>query len=131
MEEGIKKTCTDASLRSVDKITKVMLDIFQHLEENRCLLSVILDYLVLLAKNNIDPEQHVRRRTLRLRHIITSLVIEGVKKGELKTVNIKTTGELFYSFIEAAIFRLAVLKKETTGDLRNTAIFAANELAVT
>jgi len=130
VEEDIQGIRRDASLGSVEKITKVLLDIFRHLEENRRLLSVLLDYLLFLSKSNADPEQRVRRRTLRVRHILVSMVIEGIKSGELKAVNIKTSNDYLYSLIEAAIFRLVILQRKTVGDLRKTATFAVKQLAV-
>jgi len=88
---------------------------------------VILDYLLHLSKNTGDPGKPVRRRTLRLRHILSSLVIEGIKTGRLKPVNVKTADDYLYSFIEAAIFRMAVLQQETVGGLRETALFAVKQ----
>jgi AcrR family transcriptional regulator len=127
-DSDIKAIRSDASLNSVEKITKVLLDIFTLLEGNRRLLSVILDYLLHIA-GSLNPEQRIRRRTLKLRHILASLVIEGVKSGELKSINIKTANEYLYSLIEAAIFRLVVLQEKTVGDLRKTAIFAVKQFA--
>ena len=129
VEEDIRTILADTSLGSVEKITKVLLDIFRQLEENRRLLSVILEYLLHLPKNSSEPEQRVRRRTLRLRHILASMVIGGVKSGELKPVNVKTADDYLYSLIEAAIFRLVVLQRKTVGDLRKTAVFAVRQFA--
>jgi AcrR family transcriptional regulator len=131
IEEGIQRIRRDASLDSVEKITRVLTDIFRHLEEHRRLLAVLLDYLLYLSKSNIDPEQRVRRRTFKLRHILTTLVIEGIKSGELKAVNIKTTNDYFYSLVEAAVLRLVIFQRKTVGDLRKTAAFAVKQLAVT
>jgi len=130
VEEDIQLIRSDPSIDSVEKITNILLDIFMRLEENRKLLSVVLDYLLHLSKNNADPEQRIRRRTLRLRRILASLVIEGIKKGDLKPVNIKTTGEYLYSIIESAIFRLVILKQNNAGDLRSTAVFAVKQLGI-
>ena len=124
----IKAIRSDASLNSVEKITKVLLDIFTLLERNHRLLSVILDYL-LHVTGSLNPEQRINRRTLKLRHILASLIIEGVKSGELKPLNIKTANEYLYSLIETAIFRLVVLQKKTVGDLRKTASFAVKQFA--
>jgi AcrR family transcriptional regulator len=129
IDSGINLIRSDASLGSVEKITGVLLDIFKHLEENRRLLSVILDYLLHLSKKNTNPEQRVHRRILKLRHILASLVIEGIKSGELKTVNIKLMDDYLYSFVEAAIFRLVILQKETLDDLRKTVTFAVKQFA--
>jgi len=127
--EDIKTVRSDASLNSVEKITKVILNIFTLLEGNRRLLSVILDYLLHISTGSIDPEQRVRRRTLKMRLTLASLIIEGIKSGELKTINIKTADDFLYSLVEAAIFRIVILQKKTVGDLRKTAVFAVKQFA--
>ena len=121
---------SDSSLGSVEKITGILLDIFRQLEENRRLLSVVLDYILYISKSNTNPEQRVRRRIIKLRHILASLFIEGIKSGEIKPVSIKTANDYLYNLIEAAIFRLVVLRRETLGpDLRKTVIFAVKQFA--
>jgi len=131
LEEDIQLTLSDSSPDSVEKIIEVLMKIFGHIEENRLLLSVILDYLLHLSKSSGDPAKPVRRRTLRLRHILSSLMIEGIKSGKLKPVNVKTADDYLYSFIEAAIFRMALLRQETVGDLRETAMFAVKQFQIT
>jgi AcrR family transcriptional regulator len=128
-EENIQAIRADKSTASVEKITAVLLDILKLLEQNRRLLSVILDYLLYLSKNESNPEIRVRRRTVRLRHILASMVIEGVRAGELKRVSIKTADDFLYSFIEAAIFHLVVLKRKTVGDLEDAVVFAVKQFA--
>jgi AcrR family transcriptional regulator len=130
VEDNINVIRADKSLSSVEKITKVLLDIFRLFEQNRQLLSIILDYLLHLAKGDVDPEVRVRRRTVRLRHILSSMVIEGVKAGELEKVKVKTADDYLYSFIESAIFQLAVLKRKNIGELKETAAFAVKQFAV-
>jgi len=130
VEGDIKTTQTDESLDSVEKITRVLHTIFGHLEENRKLLFVILDYLLHVFKDNVDPKTLVRRRTIRLRHILTSLVIAGIKAGEISPVSVKTAGDFLYSFIDGAIFRLVVLRQESLGELRGTAAFAVKQFAM-
>jgi AcrR family transcriptional regulator len=130
IEEDIKGFLSNVSLSSTEKITNVLMHIFQHLEENRRLLSVVLNYLLNLTKNDGDPEELVRRRTVRLRRIFVSLVTEGTRSGELKSVSAKTADDFLYSFIEAAIFRLVVLQRKTVGDLRKTAVFAVKQFAM-
>jgi AcrR family transcriptional regulator len=131
LEEDIRLIRSDDSLDSVEKITEVIIKIFRHIEENRLLLSVILDYLLHLSKRSGDPEKPVRRRTLRLRHILSSLIIEGIKTGKLKPLNVKKADEYLYCFIEAAIFRLTVLRQETVNDLREAAVFAVKQFQIT
>ncbi|MCL2272835.1 MAG: TetR/AcrR family transcriptional regulator [Treponema sp.] len=130
-EENINAIRNNKSLNSIKKITDVFFAIFTLLEENRQLLLIILDYLRYLAKSGINPEERVRRRIVKLRHVLSSIVIEGIKAGEFKKVNIKTTGDYFYSFIESAIFQLAVLKRKDLSELKEIIVFAAGQLAET
>jgi hypothetical protein len=80
---------------------------------------VILDFLLYLSKNDADPELRVRRRTLRLRHIIASMVIEGIRAGEIAPVNVRATDDLLYGIIESAIFRLVILKRPSVRELKD------------
>jgi len=126
VEEDIRLIQFDDFIGSIEKITKVLQAIFGHLEDNRKLLSVVLDYLLHLPTGSIDPEKRVRRRTIRLRHILASLVIAGIEAGEIRPVSVKTAGNFLYGFIEAAIFRLVVLRQENVGELRDTVAFAVS-----
>ena len=129
VEDDIKIILKDSSLDSPGKIIKVLYTVFQHLEENRRLLLVILNYLLYLSKSNTNTEERIRRRTLRMRRTLTAMMIAGVKSGELQPMDIKTAGDFLYSFFEAAVFRLVVLQGKTVGDLKKTAAFAVKQLA--
>jgi len=129
VEDGIRLIQSDESLCSIEKITRVLQDILSRLEENRKLLYVILDYLLHMFGTNVDPGKRVRRRTIRLRHILASLVINGIKAGDIKPVSVKTAGDFLYGFIDAAIFRLVVLRQEDLGELRKTVAFAVSRFA--
>jgi AcrR family transcriptional regulator len=131
VEEDILRIRNNDSLDSPAKITQVLLNIIDHLEANHRLLRVILDYLLHLSKSGSNPETRVRRRTVRLRHILASIMIEGVKAGELPPVDIKVADDLFYGLIEAAIFRLVVLKRDSAGELRESIKLAVRGLAGT
>jgi len=128
VEESINTIRNDKSIDSIEKITKVLLIILGLFEQNRQLLAVVLDYLLLLSKGDIDPEERVRRRTGRLRHFLSSLVIEGIKSGELKKVKVKSAHDYLYSFVEAAIFQLVVLKRKNIDELKETIVLAVKQL---
>jgi len=130
VEESINVIRCDKSLSSTEKIINVLLDIINHFEKNKQLILITLDYLLHISKSDIDPEMRVRRRTIRLRHILSSLVIEGIKSGELKKVNGKTAYDFLYGYVEAAIFQLTVLKRNDLSELKETIAFAVRQLAV-
>jgi AcrR family transcriptional regulator len=130
VEETINSIRADKSTGSIEKITKVLLAIFKVFEQNKALLSVILDYLLHLSKSDVNPEDRVRRRTVKLRHILASMVIEGVKSGEIRSVNIKTADDYLYGFIEAAIFQLTVMKRKNLNELKETVSFAVKQFSL-
>jgi AcrR family transcriptional regulator len=116
-------------LNSVEKLTRVITLIIERLEENKRLLSVIRDVLVHAQCDNNDAEYRIRRRTVRVRHILASMVIDGIKSGELQNINVRTADDLLYSIIEAAIFRLAVLKQQSVESLKDVATLTIRQLA--
>ena len=130
IEEKLNVICSDKSIGSVEKITKVLLEIFKLLEHNRLLLAVILDYLLHDKKSESYADKRIRRRTVKLRHILSSLVIEGISQGQLKKVKIKTASNYLYSFITAAIFHLVILKQKSIEELKEMTIFAVKRMAV-
>ncbi|MDR1352552.1 MAG: TetR/AcrR family transcriptional regulator [Treponema sp.] len=120
VERNIQEVRRTAMLNSMEKIIRVLNIIIDKLEGNRRLLVVILDYLLYLSKSDSDPDQQVRKRTLRLRHILANMVIDGVKAGEFVAVNVRAVDDLFYGLLESAIFRLVVLRRDTVPELKES-----------
>ena len=81
-----------------------------------------------LQKTGKDPGERVRRRTIRLRHLLSKILIDGIKKGEFKDVNVKACNEMIYSLIESTVFRLAILDSENVDDLYGSIGFAIEGL---
>ena len=129
-EEKLNEIRSNDKMNSIEKITKILSAVFKLLDHNRKLLSVVLDYLLHTTKDEFNPDERVRRRTLKLRRIISSVLIEGVKAGEIKNVNIKEANDYLYSYVESAIFQLAVLKRKEIKELEKTTLFAVKQLVV-
>ena len=89
-------------------------------ESNRKLFSIILPYLFQLRKSGINPNEKVKRRTVRMRHHLNTILISGIKNNEFKTMNVKYMNDLLYSIIEAAIFRISVLNQSDIDDIYGT-----------
>jgi len=128
VDENINAIRSDKSLSSIDKISKILLVVFKLLEQNKQLLSVVLDYLLHLSKSDVNPEERVRRRTVKVRHILSAILIEGVKAGEIKKCNVKDANNYLYSFVDAAIYQLTVLKRKNLNELRESVAFAIKQL---
>jgi len=128
VEENINSIRADNSLNNPEKITRVLFVVLKLLEQNQQLLSVILDYLLHISKKDKLPAERIRRRTLRLRHILSTIVIDGIKAGEIKKVNIKKANNYLYNIIESAILQLVILKHENLNELKETAVFVVDQL---
>jgi AcrR family transcriptional regulator len=130
VEEDIRQVREDGSLNYTDKLVRVLQVINDRLEENRRILSVVLNYLLYIAKSDSDPDSLVRRRTIRLRHILASMVIKGIRAGEILPLKIRNIDDLLYGLLETAIFRLVILKRSTAEELKQTAALAIRQLRV-
>ena len=130
MENDITDIRREKGPLHIEKLIQVVSVIIERLEENRRLLSVVLDYLVYASKGDYDPGYRVRRRTVRLRHILATMLIEGIKAGEFSPpINVKDAVELLYSFLEAAVFRLVVLRRDSVQELKGAMKLAVHGFA--
>jgi len=125
-ERDLLRIKEDASLSYPDKIKKTFSLIINRLEENRRLLSLVMDYLSSVTA----PEKKVLRRTIRLRRILAAMLIDGVKAGQLKKIQVEAADNLFYGLIESALFRLAILKQDSVAELRDALDLAVNCLCL-
>ena len=131
LETAITKIGLEKNCSYQEKLIRIMSVIVGGLEENRSLLSVVLNYLIYISKGGYNPGDRVLRRTVRLRHILTTVIVEGIKAGEFaRSVNVKDTNELLYSLIEAAVFRLTVLQRNSVKELKEAMKLAVRRLAV-
>jgi AcrR family transcriptional regulator len=130
VEKIINSIRSDNSLNSEEKLVKVLFTIFKVLEQNKSLLSVLFDYLTHLTKKGVNADDRIRRRTIKLRHMLSSIYIEGVKKGELKKLQIKSANNYLYCFIETAIFHLVIIKRKNLNEFKETVHFAVKQLTL-
>jgi AcrR family transcriptional regulator len=129
VENDLVNVRKNKRLSCVEKLTEVINLIIERLEENKPLLLVIRDFLINIQGEKNGADYRVRRRTVKVRHILASMVIDGIKSGELQSVNVRAADDLFYSLIESAIFRLAVLKKQSASEMKDIAAFVIRQLA--
>jgi AcrR family transcriptional regulator len=118
LEAMIKGIAADTGLGQSEKLTSILSLAVEQCAKNRRLLSVIIDYLGHIRASGSDPDERVRRRTIRMRHIIAGIIIEGQRRGEFGDFSIKAADDLVYSLIEAAIFRIAVLGHDDAAGIK-------------
>lgn len=129
LEADIKALGADSSRSYADRLTAIVGMVLEGCAANRRLLAVILDYLDHQRASGGNPDERVRRRTIRMRHILAGVLIEGQRAGEFGPFSVKEAGDLLYALIEAAIFRIAVLDRPDAGGLAASASLLARGLA--
>ncbi len=130
LEAGMKAIAEDASLSQSEKLVAVASIAFSVCERESRLLGVIADYLhhVRLAGGSAD--ERVRRRTIRMRHILSGLIIQGQRSGEFEKFPVRPAAEMLYALIEAAIFRTSVLGRSGSGELVSVVEFLVQRFSV-
>ena len=103
---------------SIESLKQILFTIVDACENNKKLFSVLLNYLLQLKKAGVDTNERVRRRVIKMRHLLSTVLIKGIQKGEIKSVNVKDINELLYGIIEASIFRIAVLNQESVMEVK-------------
>lgn len=119
------ETINDSTIDNATCLKKVMHDAIDVCSENRQLFIVLLQYLTSLQKSGIDVAKRVRRRTIRMIHLLSTIIIRGQKVGEFVKKPVKDINEIFVSIIEAEIFKTAVLGAKNFEDTK-----AAVDIAV-
>ena len=125
IEVKLMEFIQNKELNASDCLRKMMFLVLDECKENHKLFNVVLSYLLTLQKSGINPAERVRRRVIRLRHLISLLIIRGNNSNEFNNVNIKDTNELLYGLIESAIFRIAVLGQSSIDE-----VYGAIDLAI-
>lgn len=112
LEKQLLKIVKEKSDSSELCIRAICDHIIDEEQKNHALFTVLLSYLMQIKKTGEDPDERVRRRTVRMRHLLSTLIIRGQNAGEFKKLPVKDMEELLYTLLESAIFRLAVLNQD-------------------
>ena len=118
LEISLKKIMNTSSLNAELSLRKVLSRLADSIESNKKLFSVLLNYLMQLKKSGVDTNERVLRRVIRLRHLLSTILIKGIQSKEFKEINVKDINDTLYGLLESAIFRIAVLNKDDVADVR-------------
>lgn len=76
---------------------------------NRNFIASLGDYLFQKRHEGKNFPEIIRRRTLKLDHLIRRMLREGVEKGELRAIQINATSTQILDLIQAYLFKLAII----------------------
>ncbi len=117
LEVQLREVALSETIPAWEKLESVSELVVRHCVEQAKLLSVIIDYLTHLRRSGGDTYERVLRRTIRMRHIISGIVISGQKKGELIKVPIASVSNMILSLVECTIFRVTILDRKSADDI--------------
>ena len=119
MEMDLNSIIDDQSLSAHDALYKMAMCIIDYCEQNLKLFNVLHAYLLQLKKSKENPREKIARRIIRMRHMLSTVIIRGIKSGEFKKdLNVHSVVELIYILVESSIFRIAVLESEDLSEVR-------------
>jgi len=98
----------DPQDRAIVRLDRLLHAVLQLLFQQRVILTVILDYVLAAQRTGQNLAHTIASHTIGLRRIIHSLIVEGVRKGELHHVKPRLATDQIYALLEAAILRLTV-----------------------
>ncbi len=128
VEGDLRSMMENSDLTHTERLVIVMHSIIDRCVENRRLFNVVLVYLLQAQKTGKDPDSRVKRRTIRLRHLLSQMVIAGKKAGEFRAVNVRDANEMLYGFIESTIFRIAILDRSDATEVKEAIALAVQSL---
>lgn len=130
IEAELQNVIKNSDFSTEDKLRTILTVILSSCNAKNRFFVVVLNYLLQVQKTGKNPAALVRRRILRLRHLLSTVLIEGIEKGDLVSNDVKAMNEMLYAFIEALIFRLAVLNQNEESDLLNAVNLAISGILV-
>lgn len=108
IQSSLLKIIDNRDLSYEERLKSVLHTILQKCVDNYRLFVITLTYLLQLKNTGKDTKKIVQRRIIRLRHLLSTVIIDGITSGNFKKVNVHEANELIFNLIEAAVFRLTV-----------------------
>jgi len=118
MELSLRTIINNEELSAEQQIRQMMETIIDLCENNLKMFDVLLSYLSQMKKAGVDPNEKVRRRVVRLRHLMSTVIIRGIQNKEFKEINVHIINELLYGLVESAIFRITVLNQSDISEVK-------------
>ncbi len=127
LEQEILTILKNPQYTSIECLECIFDMIITRAEENYQFFKVLLAYLIQLQKSGANVNERVARRTIRIQHILSTIVIRGQKNGEIKKLPVKNINDQLYMLLECGIFRLAVLGKQKLDGIREMVAFSISQ----
>lgn len=112
---------------SIDSLKKILIKVLEHSEKNNRLFKILLPYLTQVEKSGGDVNEKVKRRVIRIQHFMSTVIIKGQKKGEIKKLPVKEINDLLYGLLESGLLRLSLLNYNDLAETKASVSFAVEQ----
>lgn len=126
LETSVHGIMEDANLSSKECLIQVANKVVDVCEENARLFYILQPYFYQLSKSGVDISERIARRVIRMRHIFSTIIINGIEKGEFKDMSVKDINNLLQSLIESVIFRLSYSSFKNADEVRTSIVIAVD-----
>lgn len=130
VERELLSIIREEDLHAADCLKKTLVRVLELAEENSQIFKVLQMYLIQLEKGGVDINERVTRRVIRIQHLMSTIIIRGQKKGQIKNVPVKNLNSLFYGMLEASIFRLGILGQKNLDEMKATLEFTVDQFRI-
>ncbi len=128
LEQGFLKIIKDSNINAEQCLRTIVSDSVDLCSKNKGLFEVLIPYLTSLYKTGDNVYERVRRRIIRLNHLMTQIMIRGQKNGEFGDFSIKAANGLLLGLIMEAVFKMAVLHNDDTEGIKESLNLAIDGL---
>ena len=108
LENNIAIFMNDKKLSSLECLEKIFDETIKICTHYYKIFRVVLDHLLQLQKTGVDINRRLNRRTIRIRHIISTVIIRGQNKGEIKKLPVKEINDLLFSSLYYGIYNVGI-----------------------
>ena len=91
------------------QIRKILGNIIYNVWRNKDFVTSLGDFIFQKRHEDRNYPDTIRRRTVKLDHLLRRMLRSGVDSGELRNVPVEATAMQLMDFIQAYIFKLAIL----------------------
>ncbi len=97
---------TGSMLAQIQRFTS---DIVLRCWYSRDFITSLGDFVVQKRRDDLNFPTEIRRRTVKLDHLIRRMLRQGIKNGEIRPVPVEETALNIMDLVQAYMFRLAIL----------------------
>lgn len=116
LERSFVPILADEETDVSSKLGRIGAIVIRKCAEERKLFSVILDYLMDQRREKANADELIRRRVIRLKMLISRLIMDGIKAGQIRRTDVRGLTEAIFSLIEGSIVKLVIMDQSDLAD---------------